>query len=142
MNLDKLYGTDEKKDVEGVEFELTDDNGEPTGAKVILGRFNNPAMKKLRDTLMSKHSKAFRKGKIPMSLIDEITLKCIAEKVLLGWSGLATTAPGGKSKELKFSKENALKLLTDYPLFREEISELSQDVDAYRRDLIEETKGN
>jgi hypothetical protein len=126
MDLQATFATDKKKEQDGVWKNLGD-------ARVKIARANNPKYR----TALTKYIKQF----VPAGIqpkpddpnIEKATVYAMAEAILLDWENLAI-----KGEILEVSVEQAIGILTDYPDFREVISQLAIDVDNFRPDEIAE----
>lgn len=64
---------------------------------------------------------------------DEKICELMANTILLDWKGLAD-----EGKEIRYSKENAKKLLLKYPEFRDFVFQLSNDSNRFLRESEKE----
>lgn len=108
------------------------------GGKVLVARNNS---KRHKQAIMRHRApiQAVIDARVPLSeaQIEEITTKAMADAILLGWDGFTI---GGKAVE--YSPAEALRLLTEYPMFREEIAAISYAEDNFRREAVEADAGN
>jgi len=133
MNLRKRYESDPVAEVEGVWVEIDPD----AKARVKVARFNNPEHEKC----LEKLRKPYRNMRsLPKSIGDKIMNESMAEAILMGWENISLD---GK-KALPYSRENALKLLSDPEMhdFRETVLSIALEAESYRKSSLEEAAGN
>lgn len=129
MDLQTEFGTDKARETDGVWRDVGD------GARLLIARANNPEYTAELRRLLKPHTVAVRRETIKADVLDPILTRALAVGVLKGWEGVSI---GGKA--LKYSEENALKVMTDYPDFRALVVELSEQREAYLAEVIEEGK--
>jgi len=122
FDLEKL-ATDPRKEEDGVWKPITGD------AQVKVARANNP---KYRAALM-KYQKKFCGLVIdPTSEeFEKAVIYAMAEAILVDWENLAI-----KGELIPYSVENAIKILTEYPDFKELVSSYAMDADNFRPDEV------
>ncbi|WP_298983487.1 hypothetical protein [uncultured Roseibium sp.] len=125
------FRTDKKLEVDGVWFDFDED----TSVKVARG--NNVHFTKLLTKLSKPVQALARTGNLPEDKASEIVAKAMAETILLDWKGIKLDG-----KVVKYSVENAAKILKDLPDFRDLINELANDRAAFAEEIAEESKGN
>jgi hypothetical protein len=81
-SLSKVFGTNKKKEVEGVWVD-----GEE-GMKFLIARANNEKAEKLATELMRPHRRLARAGKLPEEVQRTISYTVLANAILLGWKGV------------------------------------------------------
>jgi hypothetical protein len=121
MDVFEQYATDETKEVEGVWCELGD------GASVLVARAGNRRYSRLLGREIERNQRALdAKGDASDELSDKIVIDVMAQTILLDWKNLTF-----KREPLAYSTDNARKLLSVKD-FRQHVSKLSNDFDAYR----------
>jgi hypothetical protein len=124
------YATDETAEVAGVEMELGD-------AKFLIARTGNKKFSDKLSKLYKKNQRLLDRGdEAANKLSDTLMIDCIAEAILLGWSGVSY-----KGVDMPYSLENAKTLLA-HKDFRKQIMALSEDVDAYKAKKDAEAEKN
>lgn len=113
----KNYGTNKVLENEGVWVDLGD------GASIKVARVGNKENTALVKRLTAPHKVAIRTNKLPDEIWEKITIEALASTILLDWKGLKEDG-----KVIAYSKENAVKLLTDYKDFRDQVSGLSSEL--------------
>lgn len=131
MDIKKTYGTDRKKEVDGVWEDLGD------GARVLVARIGNPNYRKVFEQLTKPYTKAIRRGTLSEEKATELIIKSLAKSVLLKWEGIKEDG-----KLVKYSEAEAIRLMTDYPDFRDQIQEIANDLETYKITEDEETEKN
>ena len=128
MKLDKAYGTDANLEEEGKWFDLGD------GGRILVGRFGSRTHERVMERLRKPYEHLLaRKGKIPKDEMSDMIRESIASGVLLGWEGLEE-----EGESLTFSKEEALRLFTEYKDFYDQVFDLSNDAANFRAYVQEE----
>ena len=124
------YKVDRTKSEDGVWMEYD-------GAQFKIARFGNPQFVKYAEALRRPYQRQIDNGTLSVEKQTELGAKAMARYILLGWEGF--TVDG---KEVKYSEDKALELLShpDADEFRNVISSLSQDVEAFREDKVSQTE--
>lgn len=117
MDIKKSFGTSLALENEGVWIEL----GE--GASIKVARVGNKENKALLKKLIAPHKMAARNDKLADEVWEKITVESMAATILLDWKGIEDDG-----KALPYSKENAIRLLTDYKDFREQVASFSSEL--------------
>jgi len=133
-DLRKLYGTSSTLESEGV---LTPDLGD--GLRLKIARLKNPKFRKMYQRLTKPYERQMRNGTLSPKIEEEIITKCLVDSVLLGWEKLVLD-----DKEQEYSKENALRILSDPDLsdFRDLIVDLANDAELFREQHLEDAEKN
>lgn len=117
MDFKKNYGTDPVLENEGKWVTLGEE------ASVKVARIGNKANRALLKKLLAPHKIAIRNEKLSDDIWEKITIEAMAETILLDWKGFKDDG-----KLVPYSRENAIKYLTEYKDFREQISGLSNEL--------------
>jgi len=121
MDIFATYATDEKAEVEGVEFDLS------STAKVRVARAGNDKyLAELRKVLDQNQMALDSNDEAANTLAQKLTIDVMAKTILLGWSGLQF-----KGKPVDYSPEMARTML-GVKDFRKKIITLSESVEAFR----------
>jgi len=131
FDIKKEYGTDEKKEVEGVWETL----GE--GCKVLVARTGNPKYEKVYNRITKPYRQQIKRDSLSEEKARDITIQLIAESVLLDWQGIEEDG-----KPVKYSKKEAIRLLTKYKDFRNAVSELAGSIALFKSQEDEELEKN
>lgn len=123
------YRTDTSSETKGIELDYGD------AGIFLMARAggSNKAFTRLFEKKMRPHRRALNSGNLPESAARKVGIDVMVETTLLGWSGV--TGPDGK--ELKYSKENARKLLTDLPDLYLQLQQDSANASLYLQDIKE-----
>jgi len=105
------------------------------GAKLLLARLGNAEFSKMFAELVQPYAETGTK--VPVDVQKEVSVKCLARTVLLGWEGIFD----GETP-LEYSYDNAVRVLTEIKDFRELVLKLAADLDAYKDKKDEELVGN
>ena len=128
----KLFGTDPKKEQEGV---WRDDIGGDIRMKIA--RIGNPNYQKRFQTLSKPHRRAIRRGTLPDDIAEKLLIQCLAETIVLDWENVQY-----EGEDLPYSVENAVRLLTDIPELRNIINDIANELEGYQTEDDEEAVEN
>lgn len=131
MDIKKAYGTSEKLEQEGVWVPLGD------GAKVKVARAGNKENRAEIKRLIAPHKVALRNDKLPDDVLETLTIKAMAGTILLDWDGIKEDG-----KAVPYSRENAIRLLTEYKDFRDQVAVLSNEITLYQAEAEAEAAKN
>lgn len=131
MDIKKEFGTDSKKEVEGVWEDFGD------GLEVKIARIGNPIYQKAFQKISKPHKKAIRRGTLRDEKAEELLIEAMAKAIVLDWKGLEEDG-----KEVPYNHNNCVKILTEYKDFREQVSEFATEIEAFRCDEDEEAEKN
>lgn len=130
MDIFAAFATDEKAEVEGVEFDLS------ATAKVRVARAGNERyLAELRKVLDQHQMALDSNDDAANALAQKLTIDVMAKTILVGWSGLSF-----QGKSVDYSVEMA-KTLLGVKDFRKKIEAFSNSMEAYRV-KAEEAQGN
>lgn len=131
-NLRKLFGTNKKKEEEGVWI------AGPGDTRYLVARSDNPEAEKLAKELMRPYRKLVRMGQMPKEKQEEISLSVLSRTILRDWDGVKDESgkaiaytPDAGFAELKASKD-----------FAEFIATIANEAANYRDEEEEERRGN
>lgn len=116
LDLAKQFKTDELKELEGI----WEDLGE--GAKVLIARIGNKNYTEAYKKVPRGIRRMIERGALRDSKVDDLICELIAATILLDWKEIEF-----KGKAIKYSPENAKKVLLYLPEFRELIWEIAND---------------
>lgn len=131
MDFKKVYNFDKEACEQGRWFPFR-------GAEVLVARSNS---KRYRDAV-KRHRAAFQSiidARVPLSddQIEKMTIEVAADAVLLGWRGFEEDGV-----EVPYSRDNAVRLLTEHPEFRDDIANIANSEDNFRIKAAEADAGN
>jgi hypothetical protein len=116
-----MYGTDAESEVSGIKVEF----GE--GKHIVLARAGgeNDKFSRAMEIKGRPYKRQISKGTIDEKVLRKIMIEAFADTVVKGWEGMTDAA----GKELPYSRENAIKLMTDLPdLFDELIDTATNSI--------------
>jgi hypothetical protein len=125
MDLAKEYGTDPRKEDEGVWHEIR-------GGQFLLKRINNPEWRK-RVFRQARQARGRRRSDEQ----DDMTIDLLVNTVILDWKDVEE-----KGQPLEFSKVECKNILIKYPDLMDEIVDRASDIEAYQKELDEEIEKN
>lgn len=115
--------TDKTKDVEGIWCDHED------GLSLLIARSGNPNAKAYRNKLLKKNRYKVDQG--DLKVIEDIAHQVIAKHILLGWKNLQDVDTKGKTIDVPYSSETALKYLRELDKFSDIVSNYANDFDSY-----------
>lgn len=131
MDFKKRYGIDAKKERDGVWCDLGD------GLSVKVARLNSPEyLKAVRDRTRGYHQQLKRKT-LPAEVQRKITAEVYADAILLDWKGLVLDG-----KETPYSRDKAVEMLLNFPVFADDVTELADDLALFREEEAEDSEKN
>lgn len=122
---------------------VTQPNGDPDLNKPISFRIaraggSNQAYAKRVEAETKPYRRQIQTETIDTKVAEQIMKKVFVETVLLGWENVQDE----EGKELAFTKENALKLLTDLPDLYDDLVRQSNKAALFRAEVREADAGN
>lgn len=90
------------------------------GARLLVASTNSTAYQERLNELQRPHLRAMRKGRFSNKLARKLAIEAMADTILLGWEGVELNG-----KPLEYSREAALKALTDYPKFADDVADFA-----------------
>ena len=127
----KDFKTDKDKEKDGVWEDLGD------GCSVLVARYGNQSMV----NAYRKYPRVFRQrlesGQVDDDKSSNIMSKVMADTILLDWKGLKEDG-----KEVVYSKEECVRVLTEYPDIRTMIFEISNETQLYHDESVSKTAKN
>jgi hypothetical protein len=128
-----LFETDAAKSKDGVWCPI--DNV----TDIRIARYGNPKFRSYLEREMKPYKRLIDKGALKEETADKILAGAIASTILVDWRNMELNgAP------LPYSQESALKILLDPKLrdFRDIVVELSQDMQLFKEQEVQEDAGN
>lgn len=122
MDLEDLFGTDQKKEEEGVWVPLGGD------AEVLVCRLRNKnwrvGLKRLPKTIQ----KQIADGTIGDEKYEKLIAMLMSKYILRGWKNLSING-----QPVEYDEETALKLLEQYKDFKDRIFEIASDMEHFKK---------
>jgi len=131
MDIKETFETDKVKEVEGV----WEDIGE--GCEVLIARFGNKNFQQKLTNLLKPHRQAMRRNTLSDDIYESCVSQAASQHILLGWKGMYEG-----EKELVYSPQEAKRLFDAYPDFREQILDLSNALNLFKKSQDEESEKN
>lgn len=128
------FSTDQKLEKEGITLDL----GEAGKFQLARAGGANKRFALRFQALTKPYRRAIQTESLDEETSNRILREVYVDTVLLGWSGVS----GPDGKELAFSKENAMKVLSDLPWLFEEIRRAAEDASIFRLIVMEADAGN
>jgi len=120
---------DSVKETEGVWCDFDNETS------FLLARYENPAHKELMRKKIKPYRRQFRNNTASDDLVQKLEVECIAESIVLGWTGLMNG-----DKEIKYSVKTANEILSNpqYVELLEFVKEQANDLANFYVDIVEE----
>ena len=133
QNLYELFQTDPEVEREGIEIEV------PGGAifRIAYAGGSNTKYLKAMEKVYRKHRKALETKTLPRDVSQRLSMELFVDYILLGWENVH-----GPDGEIKFTRDNAIKLLTDLPKVYQWLQEESENYERFLANQSEEDSGN
>ena len=128
------YKTDKGLEEEGVWVDYGD------GLKVQMRRLNSKASKDCRRRLEKPYAGQYRGREMPDSLQEELLNKQLSQAVVVGWEGVPN--PDDPKKDLPFSPENVLRMIQEFPDFRDDILTAAMERTTFQKGDVEKQEKN
>ncbi len=139
MSLYKNFKTDGNVEKLGVVLEYGNNSkGKPMSIRIARAGGNNTKFSKTVEFKTRPYRRQLQNETLEQEVSDRILREVYAEAVILGWDNVEDEA----GKEMAFTKENVIKLLTDLPELFKDIQEQSQKTALFRAELLENDSGN
>lgn len=138
-SLYRNYATDTQKEIQGVEvkFDANDDETIPTFVISRMGESNKEYTKAL-ERATAPYKRQIQMKTMSADLSKSLFLEVFATTVLRGWSNVYDE----NGNAIGFSKENAVKILTDLPDLYNELLTQAGDAALFRKDSLEQDAKN
>ncbi len=130
MNIFDMYETDAELETKGIDYDMA------KAGIFVLARAGGANLAYAKAIELKTRPYRNRSGglkKIDDDVAAGLLRDAFAETVILGWRGVK----GRDGKELKWSKEAAVKLMEDLPELYKELSEEAGDMANYQAEAIE-----
>ena len=119
----KAFKVDPKAEVEGVWVPVGG------GIRIRLARAGNPKFREGFEALVRARKASLRLGALPREELEDIGREVMAKYIILGWENVTEE---DEKTPIPYSEENAKRLLKEYPVFADLISEQSQDISLFQ----------
>lgn len=124
MEIRELYGTNKKDERDGKWHMISDEIG------FCLKRFggeNGLKVQKVLNEIMKPYREQVKRGTLKPEKDRELTLRAFVKGCMVDWKGISE-----EGKKLKFTEDEAVKLLVDLPDLAGELLGFAQDMANYQ----------
>lgn len=139
--LSKQFKTNPEKEASGVEIEFAeaqnDDGSIPTFTISRMGK-SNKAYSKALEAATRPYRRQVELGTLKNEVAEPLFLGVFADTILKGWKNVQDE----NGKSIEYSKENAVKLMTELPDVYERLQEESKIASNFRDDALQEEAKN
>ena len=148
MSLRKVFKTDTKAEVEGVEVEvgINEANGQPIVIRISRMSKANKRYTKRLEAVTRPHQSAIQNESLDNELAQKMLREVFVDTILLGWSNLPKSDLTGddadKDTLLDFNRENALALFAELPDLYDDWEERAKKAASFREKEREDAAGN
>lgn len=139
MSIHKMYKTDEKVEVEGVELNYGD-NGHGEDTVIIVGRAggSNSAYQKALTAALRPYRKQIQTSTLDPKVFNKVLLDVYMKTVIKGARGLVDA----DGNVIENSAENIRATLVTLPDLFEDVKEQATDAAIFRADAVEDIAKN
>jgi len=130
-DIKKLFGTDTKKEQEGVWYDIAE------GLRMKIARIGNPNYQKRFQAISKPYRRSIRRGTLSDDIAEKLLVQCLSETIVLDWTGVED-----EGKEIPYSVEASVTLLTKYPELRGYINDIANELEGFQEDFVEEADEN
>lgn len=132
MDLQESYGfTDPDLERDGVEVQLTED------AFITVRRSNNKKFADMLIRLRKPYENRIQRKTMDQKVLDNLTRKCVAQEVLIGWRGIKCDG-----KAVKYSPAKAEEMMERFEDFQEDVLTAANTRETFRREVTDENEKN
>jgi hypothetical protein len=134
MSIYEMYGTDKEKEENGIWIHY----GKDISFKVARASKVNAKYGKALERLMKPYQKQIRLNTLSDDVASNVMIEAFCEGILLDWKGVTNK----EGEEMKYSKENAIKLMNDLPDLFEDLQEQSNSMTLFKEEELQENAKN
>ena len=133
MNMKKAFHVNEDASENGVWFPYED-------AEFLVARTKSQKYRNEIERVSRRYRRQIEMGTLSRTKSEEIVSRAMANTILNGWRGRVALDDDGT--DLPYSRENAFRLLNEFPDFRELVSNWAADLEAFQSEEKEREMGN
>lgn len=139
MSIYSMYKTDKAKEENGIwiPFGKTEE-GQEISFKIARASKTNAKYSKALERLMKPYQKQIRLNTLSDDVANNVMIEAFCEGILLDWKGIYDE----DGKEMKYSKENAIKLMNDLPDLFNDLQEQSNSMTLFKEEELQENAKN
>lgn len=126
MDFKKEFGTNKALEEAGVWVDIGD------GAQLKIARAGSKKALKYSREVAKPYMAQITYGKLPDDVAERLAIEVLAECILLDWKTISYDG-----KPLPYSKENALKLMTESEDFRDMVSRIANERKTFQQQIEE-----
>lgn len=131
MDIYKKFGTDPKKEVEGIWVDWDDETS------FLIARWGNAKHRKAIEQYTKPYRTQLRHGQIPEKAATEIMNNSMSEAILLDWKGVYAN-----DSELPYTVESAKTLLLNLPELSKFVQDVAQNLQLFQKEEDEAAEKN
>lgn len=135
LSIYQLAKTDQTAEVNGKWF--TDFFEPGSGIDFKLRRLKTKPVVKVMNRVMAENRKHMVKGEYPEAIDEAMLIETFAEAVIADWRGVSDG-----ENDIPYSKEAAMKLLTELPDLKDTINRIASQGASFRADLEADVEKN
>ncbi len=128
------YSTDRSLEESGVWIDFGD------GLKVQVRRLTSKTSRETRRKLEKPYTTQFRNREMPDSLQEELLNKQMSQAIVVNWEGVAD--PADPKKMLPYSPDNVLRMVQEFPDFRDDILTAAMERSTFAKEEREAAEKN
>lgn len=133
MKVFARYKTDVGAELNGAWIAIGD------GAELLVARAHNDNHQAALKRLQKPYTAVLNAGgEIPKDKREAMAVEAMVETILLGWRGLQDE----DGAEIPYTRENAVRLLTELPDFRATVAEIATTHETFRAEALKAAEGN
>lgn len=130
-----LYKTDTNREVDGINHQVN----ERISFRLARAGGSNMKYAKTLEAKSRPYRRQIQEDRFDAEIANTMLIQTFAETVVLGWTGITDANTG---KEVKFSVENCVALLTQLPDLFQELREVAGKSSMFRNNALEDDLGN
>ena len=139
MSLYKTFKTSKSLEVTGVFIEYgPNSKGDPIRIKIARSGGGNEDFNKAFERATKPYRKAIAAGSLSNAVAEKLYKEVFAEHVVKGWENVEDES----GNPLPYSKDAALKLLSDLPDLYADLKDQAGNLAIFREELLEADLGN
>lgn len=131
MEMKDVFGTDAKKEIEGVWFPIAE------GGHVKVARADNPEYSRVFRVKTVLKRQALAAKVLPDGEAEDLLNEVLSETILIDWKGITLDGV-----DVPYTSKVGKKYLAKYTLFRSFVVDCSEDIKVFKEDDDEATAGN
>ena len=131
LELKKEYATDREKEIEGSWEDFGDE------CFFLIARVGNPRYVEAFRRISKPYTKALRRQNLKEEIAERLMNETYAEAIILDWKNLMEDG-----KMVPYSKENCIRILTEYRDLKDQIVKIADSMETYRTEFNLDSEKN